>query len=87
MQTDFSSICNILGVLYANYKDYTNFKDFIEFNDLGLPLAYLIDNELCEPTDEGMKYIRETWTLFLDSLQIEDIGFENFDAVIEFANQ
>ena len=84
--TDFSSICNILGVLQANYKDDVGFKDFIEFNDLGLPLAYLIDNELCEPTDSGVAYIRETWTLFLDSLQIEDVGFENFDAVMALAD-
>ena len=84
--TDFFSICNILGVLYANYKDDLNFKDFIEFNDLGLPLAYLIDNELCEPTDKGVEYVRETWTLFLDSLQIQDIGFENFDAVMALAD-
>jgi len=84
--TDFFSICNILGVLWLNYRDSVEFKDFIDFNDVGLPLAFLIDSNLCEPTDEGMNYVKETWTLFLDSLQIQDMGFENFDAVMELAD-
>jgi hypothetical protein len=84
--TDFSNVCNILGVLWLNYRDAVEFKDFIEFNDVGLPLAYLIDNELCEPTDEGTHYIKETWALFLDSLQLTDVGFADFDAVMELAD-
>jgi hypothetical protein len=52
--TDFSSICDILGKLYANYKEDKNFRDFIEFNDLGLPLAYLTSENLCQPSDMGL---------------------------------
>ena len=84
--TDFSNVCSILAVLWGNYRDSVEFKDFIEFNDLGLPLAYMIDNELCEPTDEGVNYINETWVLFLDSLQLKDTGFADFDAVMESAD-
>ena len=46
----------------------------------------MIDNELCEPTDEGVNYINETWVLFLDSLQLKDTGFADFDSLMESAD-
>jgi hypothetical protein len=83
--TDFSSICDILGDLYSNYKDDKNFGDFIEFNDLGLPLAYLSSQNLCEVSDDGARYITETWDLFLAGLQVKDDGFESLDELLEAA--
>lgn len=83
--TDFSSICDILGDLYSNYKDDKNFGDFIEFNDLGLPLAYLTSENLCEPSDDGIRYVTETWELFLAGLKVKDEGFEDLDQLLEFA--
>ena len=77
--TDFHSICEILGTLYANYKEEEEFKDFIDFNDLGLPLAYLTSENLCEVSDDGARYITETWALFVQSLDLEDTGFETLD--------
>jgi hypothetical protein len=77
--TDFHSICEILGTLYANYKEEEEFKDFIDFNDLGLPLAYLASENLCEVSDDGARYITETWALFVQSLDLEDTGFETLD--------
>jgi hypothetical protein len=85
--TDFSSICDILGDLYSNYKDDKNFGDFIEFNDLGLPLAYLSSQNLCEVSDDGARYITETWDLFLAGLQVKDDGFESLDELLEAAEQ
>ena len=81
--TDFSSICQILGSLYANYKEDKEFRDFIEFNDLGLPLAYLSGEGLCELSTDGERYIEETWTLFVKSLGIEDTGFEDIDEMFQ----
>lgn len=83
--TDFSSICDILGSLYSNYREDKNFKDFIEFNDLGLPLAYLTSENLCEPSDDGVRYITETWELFLAGLNIKDEGFEDLEQLLEIA--
>jgi hypothetical protein len=80
--TDFSNICNILGQLYSEYREDPGFSEFIEFNDLGLPLAYLERENLCNVTADGEKYIAETWELFLVSLDIEDEGFENLDEVL-----
>ena len=77
--TDFTNICEILGSLYANYKEDEDLKDFIEFNDLGLPLAYFVSEDLCQVSDDGARYITETWTLFLASMDIQDTGWDNLD--------
>ena len=83
--TYFSDMCDILGELYSNYKEDKNFKDFIEFNDLGLPLAYLTSENLCEPSDDGVRYITETWELFLAGLKMPDNGFETLEQLLEIA--
>ena len=81
--TDFSNVCDILGELYANYQDDKEFSDFIKFNDLGLPLAYMVRENLAVPSDDGAKYIVETWDVFLKSLNVEDSGFTDLDSVLE----
>lgn len=81
--TGFSKKCEILGDLYANYGQDPELKDFIEFNDLGLPLAYLSNEGLCELSTDGERYIEETWTLFIKSLGIEDTGFDNIDEMFQ----
>jgi hypothetical protein len=81
--TDFTSMCNILGELYFNYKDQGEMDDFIDFNDLGLPLAYLASENLCQVSDDGAKYIIETWTLFLETLQLQDTGWDSLDEILD----
>ena len=81
--TDFSDKVDILGELYANYSSDESFKDFIEFNDLGLPLAYLSREGLCEVSDDGERYISETWDLFIKSLGLDDTGFNDLDEVLQ----
>ena len=86
--TDFTKVCEILGVLYANYKEDEEFKDFIDFNDLGLPLAYFASEKLCEVSDDGARYIMETWLLFLKGLGLEDTGlWDNLEDLFESAEE
>lgn len=86
--TDFTKVCEILGILYANYKEDEEFKDFIDFNDLGLPLAYFASERLCEVSDDGARYIMETWLLFLKGLGLEDTGvWDNLEDVFESAEE
>jgi hypothetical protein len=77
--TDFTKVCEILGSLYSNYRDDEELDDFMDFNDLGLPLAYLSAENLCQVSDDGARYIMETWNLFLQSLNLEDTG--NWDSL------
>ena len=79
--TELPNKCAILGQLYADYQDDEDFKEFIEFNNLGLPLAYMVSENLCGLTSDGEKYITETWKLFLDFLILKDRDFESLDEV------
>ena len=85
--TDFRNVCEILGKLYSVYKEDEEFIDFIEFNDLGLPLAYFVAENLCEVSDDGSRHITETWALFLARLNLEDTGFSDLDEVFESAEE
>lgn len=80
--TPFDTICNILADLWMNYKYDDEFEDFIQYNDLGLPLSYLISEEIAKPNDLGVKYVEETWLLFLASLEIEDTGFTSLSEIL-----
>jgi len=74
--TSFEDLCSILAELWINHKEEKTFEDFIAYNDLGLPLAFLIDSELVTPTEIAKKYVEETWVILLKSLEIEeDTGF------------
>ena len=87
MTTDFSNKVQILGEFYFTYRDDKDLKEFIQFNDLGLPLAYLASEGLCEISEEGIGYINETWNILMGSLGIEDIGFEDINTMMEFAEK
>lgn len=80
--TDFSSRCNILGDLWLNYKGEPEFDDFIEYNDVGLPLAFCISQEIVSASDMATKYVNETWDLFLESLGAEDTGYSSLDELL-----
>jgi len=87
MATDFSDIVNILGKLFYQYKDDEAFGDFIEYNDVGLPLAYLSSEGLCEPSDDGQRYIVESWDLFLTALDIKDTGYTTLEEMLQAAGE
>jgi hypothetical protein len=83
--TDYSKVTEILATLYSDFQNDVEWEDFISYNDLGLPLAFLYNQGLCEPTDQGVLHIEETWLLFLAALSIEDTGFEDIYDVIRTA--
>ena len=86
MMTDFSKQVEILGQLHIQYRDDdVELKDFMEFNDIGLPLAYLASEGLCDISDDGKKYVAETWELFLISIGVQDVGFEDLHDVFRRA--
>jgi hypothetical protein len=82
--TSFESICSILGELWVDYKSDKYFKDFIEYNDIGLPIAFLVDNELVDPSELAKQYVYETWDIFLAALEVkEDLGWESLEEVFD----
>ena len=85
--SSFESICSILGELWMDYKSDKYFKDFIEYNDIGLPIAFLVDNELVEPTALAKQYVYETWDIFLAALEVkEDLGWQSLEEVFHYVD-
>ena len=80
--TDFDSKALILGQLWVNFKKDDEWSDFMEYNDLGLPLAYFLMNEIVLPTSQSELYINETYDLFIASLQVADKEWESLDELL-----
>ena len=85
--TDFSNVCAILSHLYSEFRYSEEFEQFVEINDIGLPLAYFANDNLCEVSSEGVRYISATWDDFLDLLEIEDTGFKTLDDILVVADK
>lgn len=84
--TSFESMCSILAELWSNYRQDKELKDFIEYNDLGLPLAFLIDANLVEPSDNAKEYVVETWQIFLSALGLEDdIHWKSLEQIFKYS--
>jgi hypothetical protein len=87
METTFDNKVSILADLWMTYRDDEDFSEFVDYNDLGLPLAYLIDQNIVDKTDKATLFINETFDLLLASLEIdEDTGFENLDDLLDTAS-
>ena len=81
--TPFSSRCYILSELWMDYRHDENFEDFVDYNDIGLPLAYMIEQELVTASEQGNKYVNETFDLLLEALGVDDTGWEGLDQLLE----
>ena len=78
----FENKITILAELWMNYRDDNELNDFIEYNDIGLPLAYLLMNEIVLPTEQSEVYINETYDLLIASLTVEDKQWESLDEML-----
>jgi hypothetical protein len=78
----FENKITILSELWMNYRDDQELEDFIEYNDLGLPLAYFLMNEIVLPTEQAEVYINETYDLLIASLTVEDKQWESLDEML-----
>ena len=83
--TPFSSKASILAELWMNHRQDEEFRDFIEYNDLGLPLAYAVAENVVSVSDKAKLFIEETFDVFLAGLEIEDSGFDSLDEVLDLA--
>jgi hypothetical protein len=72
MTTTIENKIAILADLWLNYKDDEDFEDFIQYNDLGLPLAYAINENVVEKSEMAINFIEETFALLLAGLELPD---------------
>jgi hypothetical protein len=83
LTTTYSNKVNILGELWLNYRDDDEFTDFIDYNDIGLPVAYAIANDIVISTAIAEQFVNETFILLLNALGVDDVGFETLNDLFE----
>jgi hypothetical protein len=74
--------CKILSDLWLSYRQEQQFKDFVSYNDLGLPLGFLISEDLVTPNELAKQMVEETYSLLLATLEREDGEFESIDDLL-----
>ena len=87
METPLSTKAEILEDLWIHYTDAEDFREFVQHNDLGLPLAYAVANNIVPLTDSAKKFIIETFDMLMDMLELEDTGFSNLEQILEVGNE
>ena len=81
--TPFETQCVILSELWVNYRSDPGLEDFISYNDIGLPAAFLAENNLADPSEQLQEIIKETFTLLITALGLEaDTGFDDLDQML-----
>lgn len=84
MTTPYDIKYAILSDLWTNYKDDKEMVDFFAYNDLGLPLAFMIEQKIVESTPVAQVYVEETFELLCDSLGLDsDDEFESIEEMLE----
>jgi hypothetical protein len=81
MNTSIEKRCEILGDLWIQYKNEVELSDFMEYNDLGLALAFSINEDIVKITPTATAYINESFDLLLESMSLEDRGFDNLNEI------
>lgn len=72
----------ILSQLWTDYKHDEEFADFVEYNDIGLPVAYAIANNIVISTELAETFIQETFDLLLAGLGVEDDDYQDLVEVL-----
>ena len=73
----------ILADFWMNYRDHEDFVDFVHYNIIGLPLAYLLHQEIVLRTEVSDKFVDETFLLLIAGLDVHDSGFETLDEILK----
>mgnify|MGYP006289912795 CR=1 FL=1 len=82
-KTNFSSKCEILGSLWTFYKDTDNesWREFFAWGDLGMPLSYLVWQDLATAKPDGKAAIEECWNVFCEMISIDpDAKYTDLDS-------
>ena len=86
-KTPYNYQFQILSSIWLEFRDEEDFAEMFEFADLGFPLAYAIDNKIVESTNQAEKLIQETFALLLETLEVEDTGFDTAEELLEAAGR
>ncbi len=70
-----------------DYRGDEAFEDFFNYNDLGVPMAVMIVNDLVILNEGGLNVLNETWESLCENLNEADpdYDYESLDELIEKA--
>ena len=81
--TTFNAKCRILSDLWIKYRNEESLEDFFSYNDVSLPLAFLLSENIIGEKNAAIEsFIEETFMLFLKAVEEEDDGFEELDEIL-----
>ena len=84
--TPFDDMCEILAEFWIDYRDLDDLKEFVGYNDLGLPLAYFINESIVISTPASEAYINETFNFLIAALGIDDkVAYDSLDEMFDAA--
>lgn len=82
--TEFENKVAILSELWQEYKGDSSWSDFFDYNDIGLPMAFMLDEKLVKETEVGIRYINETFELLVQTLEFdEDLEWDSLQQMID----
>jgi hypothetical protein len=88
--TPLDKRCEILADLWIGFQSDPEFKDFIEYNDLALPLAYSIANNIIKidyDIDRLNSFIDEAWDLLIEGLSLKDTGYDSLNDLLNLPQE
>ena len=88
-KTSYENRCIVLHDLWSDFKDHPQFAEFVEYNDLGLPLAYMINSNIIASTPIAETYINESFDLLCEAMELDssDVEVEGIDDLFELRDE
>lgn len=82
--TNFDTRLEILTEFYTTYKNQPEWLEFTEANDIGLPLAFVVNTGIVPNSRQAIEYINETFiNLLIETTGIPtDKGYNGLDELI-----
>ena len=86
-ETSLEDKAQIIVEFLQDYKNDDEHEEFFEYNDLGIPLAIAITQDMVELTDSGLKVLEETWIRLCDLFDADVAdSYDSIDDLIDSGN-
>lgn len=80
---EFDTKASIVAEAWLVIREVEQWNDVAKYADLGFPLAYAHENGFATLSKQGQVLVEETYSIIRDTLGIEDIDYEDFEAMLD----
>jgi len=80
--TEFDKQCEILAELWIAYRNDESLADFFAYNDIGMPIAYCITEDLVVANARTEEIVKETWDMLIEALEVKDTGYATLEELL-----